>query len=293
MNIAIYGRNFGNNFTGMAIQLFEELKKNNINIFINNIFFNFLKEKCCYNLINAELYHSELPKDKKIDFLFSIGGDGTFLEAASLICNSKIPILGINTGRLGFLSYVNSKNLISSINQTLLGNYSIEKRMMLDINAENNFYGNNNYCLNDFVVQKKSSLSMIKTKIFSNNSLINTYLSDGIIISTPTGSTAYSLSCGGPIIEPKSDVFLISAIANHNLTVRPIIVSADSELRVVFESAINNILVSMDYRSFEVDKIKSIIIKKAYNYIHFVNLFENNYFRTLSEKLYWGSDLRN
>ncbi len=292
MNIAIYGRNFGNNFTGMAIQLFEELKSNNVNIFINKKFYIFLKEKIYYNLLNATLFENELPKNTKIDFLFSVGGDGTFLEASSLIYNSSIPILGINTGRLGFLSYVNSKILIMSIQQVLQGKFTTEKRMLLDVNAGNNFYGNNSYCLNDFVVQKKSSSSMIKTKVFINNSLLNTYLSDGIIISTPTGSTAYSLSCGGPIIEPKSEVILITPIANHNLTVRPIVVSANSEIQVVFESSINHLLVSMDYRSFEIDKIKSINIKKSDKYIYFVNLFENNYFLTLSEKLYWGLDIR-
>lgn len=179
-----------------------------------------------------------------------------------------------------------------SIQQVLEGKFTIEKRMLLDVSAENNFYGNNSYCLNDFVVQKKSSSSMIKTKVFVNNSLLNTYFSDGIIISTPTGSTAYSLSCGGPIIEPQSEVILITPIANHNLTVRPIVVSANSEIKVVFDSPINHLLVSMDYRSFEIDKIKSISIKKADKYISFVNLFENNYFLTLSEKLYWGLDIR-
>ncbi|MDR2834819.1 MAG: NAD kinase [Bacteroidales bacterium] len=293
MNIAIYGRNFGNNFIGLAIQLFEELKNNNTKIYINNNFNEFLKNKFLLYFPNVIIYEQELPKDEKIDFLLSIGGDGTFLESATIVGDSEIPILGINTGRLGFLAYVNSKNFVNSIKQLLNGNFTIDKRMMLEIEAEPNFYGNKNFCLNEFAIQKKSRLSMIKTKIFADDCLINTYWSDGVIVATPTGSTAYSLSCGGPIVVPHSDVFLITPIANHNLTVRPLIISAQTELKIVVESHIDNILLSMDYRSFDLICSKEIKIRKAKFYINFVNLFENNYFCTLSEKLYWGLDLRN
>lgn len=294
MNIAIYGRSFGNSFTGMAIQLFEELKNYGVKLFINDNFYTFLKNNISYNLSSAIIYKNDnFPKDEKIDFLLSIGGDGTFLESACIVGRLDIPILGINTGRLGFLSYVNSKNLIISIRQLFENNFQIDQRMMLDVYATNNFYENNNLCLNEFTVQKKEKSSMIKTKIYADNNLITTYRSDGVIISTPTGSTAYSLSCGGPIVVPHSDVFLITAIANHNLTVRPLVISSNTELKIILDSNSDNLLLSMDYRSYDVKNLKEIFIKKSKYNIKFVNLFENYYFRTLSEKLFWGADYRN
>jgi NAD+ kinase len=293
MNIAIYGRNFGNNFSGMAIQLFEELKRSNVQVYINKKFYSFVKEKIYYIPQVEGIYDKELPSDIKIDFLLSIGGDGTFLESATIVKNSGIPILGVNTGRLGFLSYVSSNNIIPAIKQLFENNYTIDKRMLLEVNAQDEFYGDINFCLNEFSVQKKSKLNMIKTKVYADDNYINTYWSDGLIIATPTGSTAYSLSCGGPIIVPHSDVILITPIANHNLTVRPLVISAQSEIKVVIDANEDNILVSLDYRAYSIKNIKTISIKKSNFYINFVNLFENNYFSTLREKLMWGIDLRN
>ena len=293
MNIAIYGRNFGNSFSGMAIQLFEELKKHKVNIYINKVFYEFICSKLIYSPIIAGTYEKKLPQDIKIDFLLSIGGDGTFLESATVVGESGVPILGVNTGRLGFLAYINSTNLISSIHQLINGNYSIDYRMMLDVSGEDGFELDTNFCLNEFAVQKKSRLNMIKTKIYADDNYINTYWGDGLIIATPTGSTAYSLSCGGPIVVPHSNVFSITPIANHNLTVRPLIISAESQLKIVIESNEDNVLLSLDYRTYNIKSNKIFYIKKLNFYINFVNLFENNYFSTLREKLMWGIDLRN
>jgi len=293
MNIAIYGRNFGNNFSGMALQLFEELKKNNIKIYINKKFYEFIKTKILYTPIVEGIYETELPSDLKIDFLLSIGGDGTFLESATIVKNNNIPILGINTGRLGFLSYMNSNDLIWGINQLISGDYRIEKRMLLEVQAEDEFYGNINFCLNEFTVQKKSRLNMIKIKVYADENYINTYWSDGLIIATPTGSTAYSLSCGGPIVAPNSNVILITPIANHNLTVRPLIISAESKIKIIIDSNESNVLASLDYRYFGIKNTKKITVEKANFQINLVNLYENNYFSTLRGKLMWGIDLRN
>ena len=293
MNIAIYGRNFGNSFNGMAIQLFEELKQNEINLFINRKFHDFITAKVFYHPYNAVIYENELPENVKFDFLLSIGGDGTFLESATIVKDSEIPMLGINTGRLGFLAYVNTNNLLWAIKQLMSGEFTIDTRMLLQVESEDKFYGNINFCLNEFAVQKKSHLNMIKTKVYANNNYINTYWSDGLIIATPTGSTAYSLSCGGPIVAPHSNVILITPIANHNLTVRPLIIPADSEIKITIESPESKVLASLDYRAYSMIKPKEITIKKAKFNINFVNLFENTYFSTLRGKLMWGTDLRN
>ncbi len=165
--------------------------------------------------------------------------------------------------------------------------------MLLTVESDDKFYGDKNFCLNDFTLQKKSGLKMIKLKVFVDDCYINTYLSDGLIVSTPTGSTAYSLSCGGPIVVPHSEVILITPIANHNLTVRPLIVSGKSEIKIQIESIDEKILASLDYRSFGLKKVKKIIVKKANMYINFVNLFDNTYFSTLREKMMWGTDIRN
>ncbi|HOE38799.1 MAG TPA: NAD kinase [Bacteroidales bacterium] len=293
MNIAIFGRNFGNSFNGMAIQLFEELKKREVNIYINNKFFDFISQKVLYKPLAKGIYQNSLPKNVKFDFVFSLGGDGTFLEAASLVGDLGIPMLGINTGKLGFLSYVSSNNLLLALNLIFEKEYSLEKRMLIQIETENKFYGDKNFCLNDFVIQKKSRLSMIKTKVYADGNFINTYWSDGLIISTPTGSTAYSMSCGGPIVAPTSNVFVITPIANHNLTVRPLVISANSEIEISIDSEEGKVLASLDHRAYGIDNLKKILIKRANFHINFVNLFKNTYFSTLREKLMWGTDIRN
>ncbi|HOK39081.1 MAG: NAD kinase [Bacteroidales bacterium] len=292
MNIAIYGRGFGNSFNGMIIQLFEEFKIRNVKVFLNKSFHEFITKKVLYFPEVEGLFENELPGDIKIDFFISIGGDGSFLESASIVKDSGIPIVGINTGRLGILAYVNATNLLKSINQIIEGDYILDKRMLLEIYSENRFYGNLNFCLNDFTIQKYSKLNMIKTKVCADDNYINTYWSDGLIFATPTGSTAYSMSCGGPIVVPGSNVITITPIANHNLTVRPLVLSADTELKVSVDSSEAKILVSLDHRAYVVKNNVEFFIKKAKFNINFVNLLKNNYFSTLRNKLMWGIDAR-
>jgi NAD+ kinase len=293
MNIAIYGRNFGNSFNGMAIQLFEELKRNNVSVYINRKFNEFVCSKVFYHPEVVGVYENILPEGVDFDFLFSIGGDGTFLESATVVKDSGIPVVGINTGRLGFLAYINTNNLLWAIKQLLAGDFTIDARMLLEVSSPEKFYGDINFCLNEFAIQKKSRLSMIKTKVYADGNYINTYWSDGLIIATPTGSTAYSLSCGGPIVAPHSNVILITPIANHNLTVRPLVLSANSEIKITVDSVEGKVLASLDYRAYGVGNLKEIYINKAKFNINFVNLFENTYFSTLRGKLMWGTDLRN
>ncbi len=297
MNIGIYGRNFGTGFYGMAIQLFEELKSKNANIYVKDKFNEFLNTKTSYFPEIKGTFSDKLPSDVKFDLMLSIGGDGTFLETASVVGDSGTPILGINTGKMGFLSYVNANNLIWALRQFFSKEYCINKRMLLSVDSENKFYGDINFCLNEFSVQKSTSPKMIKIKVYADDDYINTYWSDGLIVSTPTGSTAYSLSNGGPIIHPETDAIVITPIANHNLTVRPLVLSGNSKISVIVESTKEKVLASLDYRSYDLcpktttkTKIK---IKKADYYIYFVSLLKNNYFSTLRNKLMWGSDIRN
>lgn len=297
MNIAIYGRVFSSSFNGMAIQLLEELKAYNSNLYIKDNFNEFLNKKLRYFPVTKGLFSNCLPKDVKFDLMLSIGGDGTFLEAATYVRDSGIPMLGINTGKMGFLSYVNANNLLWAIRQFFKKDFIINKRMVLDVCCDNPFYGDLNFCLNEFAIQKSAKLRMVKIKVFANDNYINTYWSDGLLVSTPTGSTAYSLSCGGPIIEPQTDAIVITPIANHNLTVRPLVLSGDSEITVVVESLEDKVLASLDYRTYNLPvktlKDKKIFINKANFHINFVTLLKNNYFSTLRNKLMWGTDIRN
>ncbi len=297
MNFAVYGRSFGNNFNGMAIQLFEELKSKNVNIYIKDSFNDFLNKKIKYYPVVKDVFSDKLPKKTKFDLMLSIGGDGTFLEAATVVGDSGTPILGINTGKMGFLAYVNESNIIKAIEQFFNKEYLINKRMLLTVESEDKFYGDINFCLNELAIHKKAKLKMIKIKAYADDNYINTYWSDGIIISTPTGSTAYSLSCGGPIIDPDADAIVITPIANHNLTVRPLVLSGNSKITIEIDSPEANAMASMDYRTFylsdKATKPNKIEIKKANFYINFVRLSDNNYFCTLRNKLMWGTDIRN
>ena len=238
------------------------------------------------NLINDI---SEIKEN--VDFLISIGGDGTFLDAASLVKFSNIPILGINTGRLGFLSSVNVKDTENALLALKNNAYKLHKRMLLQLNP--NVLGHESYALNDICIQRVSeSASMITIEVSVDDKHLNTYWCDGLIISTPTGSTAYSLSCGAPIIVPNSEVFLLTPIAPHSLTVRPIIIPSSSKIDVKVKGRNNKFLLAVDSSLSTMETDKNITIRKSSNYVNVVLLKNQNFFKTISQKLMWGIDRR-
>jgi NAD+ kinase len=232
---------------------------------------------------------SEL-KDK-VDFLISMGGDGTFLEAASLVRFSNIPIFGINTGRLGFLSSVNVKDTENALSALKNNAYRLHKRMLLQLNPD--LLGNENYALNDICFQRVSeSSSMITIEVSVDDKPLNTYWCDGLIISTPTGSTAYSLSCGGPIIVPDSEVFLLTPIAPHSLTVRPMIIPSTCKIDVKVKGRNSKFLLAVDSSSSIMDTEKNITIRKSNHCVNIVLLKNQHFFKTIGQKLMWGADRR-
>jgi NAD+ kinase len=293
MNIAIYGRKFGKSFNGAAIQLFEALIDGGAKLYFNEPFYNFLSSHIIYAPKHEMLYRDELPSNIDFDIALCIGGDGTFLETATYMYKREIPILGINSGRMGFLSTVGHKMLLSATKQILENNFTVEDRILLEITSPENLFGTHNFALNDFTIQKHSTLNMIKIRVDCNGEYLNTYWSDGLIVSTPTGSTAYSLSCNGPILIPNTDCFVITPIANHNLTVRPVVVPASSIITLHVEGAEQQILTSLDYKTQTIKNNNQIRIKKSNFKIKVVILQQNNYFSTLREKLMWGVDIRN
>ena len=227
-----------------------------------------------------------------LDFIVSIGGDGTILSAVEITADSGVPIIGVNTGRLGFLANVSSDGFMNAFGALLNGNYSIDKRSLLQLESNTNLFSFN-YALNDFVLHKKETSSMMTVHAFLNGEPLNSYWADGLITSTPTGSSGYSLSCGGPILFPKSSSLVVTPIAPHNLNVRPVIIPDDQVLSFEIEGRSTQFLASLDSRSATIDQSVQIAIRKADFSIHLVRFEGDTFLKTLRNKMLWGYDNRN
>jgi NAD+ kinase len=292
MKVAVYGRNFKPDFNVSIFNLFENLKRNNAQVFIFESFYQFLKQKVNFKPDISEVFKNNKDITKNIDLFLSIGGDGTFLEAITIVRDMGIPIVGINSGQLGFLATISKEELDDSIKDILENRYSLEERTLIKLETSGMIFGDFNYALNEITVQKEGS-TMITIQAFINNEFLNSYWADGLIISTPTGSTAYSLSVGGPIVIPNSNNFIISPIAPHNLTVRPIVIPDHNELVLKVNSRGSKFIVSLDSRSELVNNSVELKIKRADFKIKIIKLERHNFFSTIRNKLMWGADKRN
>jgi len=293
MQIAIYGINFVESFNDAVYKIFEKLNKNKIKIFIYKPFYDFIEENLFFTPKIDGFFSNNSELSDKTDIIFSIGGDGTFLKCVSLMQQKSIPILGINSGRLGFLAYISKEKISSVIDKIIEGQYAEEERTLIKIEGTTEIFKNFGYGLNELTVQKKDSSSMISIDVFINNKFLNTYWADGLIIATPTGSTAYSLSVGGPIIAPVSENFVITPIAPHNLTVRPIVLPDSSIITIKVHSRSENYLAALDFRSEILSSDCQITIKKADFKIRMIKPQNINFYTTLRNKLLWGLDKRN
>jgi NAD+ kinase len=292
MKIAIYGRPTNDNTSEHIQLLFHTLNEYKTEICIYEPFYHFLKQKLQLNdSIKTFTSHNNIKG--QVDYMLSLGGDGTFLEALAFVRDSGIPILGINTGRLGFLSNVAKTEINIAIKALSEKKYSIEKRALLSVTAPANLFGEVNYGLNELTILKKDSSAMITIHTYINGDYLNSYFADGLIIATPTGSTAYSLSCGGPLVMPGSQNFVITPIAPHNLNVRPLVISDSSVITLKVEGRSNHYLVSLDSRSEVIDASIELTLKKAGFYANLIQLENQNFFNTLRNKLLWGLDKRN
>lgn len=227
-----------------------------------------------------------------VDVLICVGGDGTILDTLNIVRDSKVPVLALNTGRLGFLADVQVDLLDAAIDDIEKGNYFIESRSMLKLDSSEKIF-DYNFALNDFVIHKKETSSMIVVHAYLNGEFLNSYWSDGLIISTPTGSTGYSLSCGGPIIFPKSDSFVITPIAPHNLNVRPVVVPDDVVISFEIEGRASSYLASLDARSQSISGEVNMAVRKADHPLQLLRLSNIHFLDTLRNKLHWGFDRRN
>jgi len=228
-----------------------------------------------------------------LDFFLSIGGDGTLLDSVCLVGNKEIPILGLNTGRLGFLATVATDKIEDAVEQLAMGNYQIESRTLLSLSSSKTLFHGVNFALNEFTIHKKDTSSMITVHTYIDEKYLNSYWADGLIVATPTGSTGYSLSCGGPLISPGAKNFVITPVSPHNLNVRPIIVSDESEIRFEIEGRTDKFMISLDSRSTSISSALKLSVKKEAFSAKLVKLPSYHFFDTLRQKLHWGLDMRN
>jgi len=293
MKIGIVGRNFNTDFSKYIVEFFKVLKEKKIQVAIYQPFYEFIKKHAAFDPPGEFLFARTEDAPGDIDFLVSIGGDGTFLESIMFLKKFDIPVIGLNSGRLGFLANISREEISEALNAIISGHYELDKRTLLTLSSESQVFGNHNFALNDATIQKKDTM-MITIDTYLNNEYLNTYWTDGLIISTPTGSTAYSLSVGGPIILPGAGNFVIAPIAPHNLTVRPLVIPDSAEIRLEVRSRSGKFLISVDNRTEIMDCGQNVFsIRKAAFQLRMVKLPFNNVYATLRNKLMWGADIRN
>jgi NAD+ kinase len=291
MNIAVYGRQFNDSVLPYIQQVFDALAQHPVEVYIHHLLHASLQGQI--NNIQYPILEPERPLAGFIDVVITLGGDGTMLDMVTLIGDSKIPVIGINFGRLGFLASVNKSDIAAAIQAVVNREFSLDAREMICIESEIEFFGKSNYALNDITIHKRDDAAMISIHAYLNGEFLNTYWADGIIISTSTGSTAYSLSCGGPIIFPQSDAIVVTPVSPHNLNVRPIVLPDTCTLTFEVETRSANYLISCDSRTAVIDTSIKFDIKKANFRFNLIRLNNESYLDTLRNKLLWGLDARN
>lgn len=291
MKIGIHGKDFNEETKKFIQTVFDELKSRDAHIELSEEYAEIVKN-ADINLPDFSVYN-EKEDLSYLDFLFTLGGDGTLLEAVTHVRKSRVPILGINTGRLGFLATTARSEFEKAIEALYQERFTYDERTLLKLESNQELFDGLNFGLNDFTILKKDTSSMIVVHAFIDGEFLNSYWADGIIVSTPTGSTGYSISCGGPLVLPQSNNFILTPVSPHNLTVRPIVVPDSCELSFTVEGRSKNFLISMDSRYETIDEDAELRIKKENFTARLVKLEDNNYFKTLRQKLNWGFDIRN
>ncbi len=291
MRIAIYGRQFNDSVLPFVQQLFDSLAAHGVEIYVHHQLYESLTGRF------AHLQYHNLEADRPIkdfiDIFITIGGDGTMLDIVSIIRDTGIPVIGINFGRLGFLASINKSDIAAAVDAVVSQRYTIDSRELIKIDSEAKLFGDNNFALNDITIHKRDDAAMITMHAYLDGEFLNSYWGDGIIISTSTGSTAYSLSCGGPIIFPQSNSIAVTPVSPHNLNVRPIVLPDSAKLTFEVETRSANYLISCDSRTEVIDKAIKFDICKAAFRLNLLRLNNESYLSTLRNKLLWGLDARN
>lgn len=294
MKVAIFGQYYQNDTRPIIKDIFVFFNKNNVEMVIEENFLKILYEQ---EIIAKQYktFSSYADLDQSFDILVSIGGDGTILRAATYVRNSGIPIVGINAGRLGFLAKVQKENIESFLQIVINKEYTISERTLLKLQCDPEIEELNqiNFAMNEVTVSRKDTTSMITIETSLNNEYLNSYWADGLIISTPTGSTGYSLSCGGPVLTPDVKSLVITPIAPHNLNARPLVIPDTTEIKLKVSGREENYLVSLDSRIISISNNTVLTIKKADFKINMIEIPSETFLKTLRNKLLWGEDKRN
>lgn len=292
MKVAIYSRGLDFEQENPLLMLIEELARYDTTILIfHQLLEQFTLPKHLHEKITPFKTTDDL--DEQIDCLISLGGDGTLLDTVTLVKNKNIPILGINFGRLGFLASISKEELGSAVDSLINHTYLIDKRSLMHLDSNEDLFGETPFALNEFAIHKRDISPMVKIHTYLNGEFLNTYWADGLIVSTPTGSTGYNMSCNGPIMFPESACFVITPVAPHNLNVRSIIVPDTNVISFEVESRADQFICALDARREIVTKSIQLAVRREKFGINLVRLNENSFLSTLRTKLTWGLDKRN
>lgn len=292
MNVAIYGPKITKENNVYFKEVLDTLAAFGWNpILEKNLKSQMVKKMNVSNKMDEFSSHSDFHKG--IDLAMSIGGDGTFIKSVGFVRDSGVPILGVNTGRLGFLATISKDQIHSTMEQVKQKKFEHQKRSLLRIDTEENIFGEDNFALNEVTFHKKDTSSMLTVHAYLDSNYLNSYWADGLIVATPTGSTAYSLSCGGPIITPGCQVHILTPIAAHNLNVRPMVVPDHMPIKVSIEGRERKYLISLDGNSKNIREGEEVLVTKAEFMINVIKFEENNFLDTIRNKMMWGIDKRN
>lgn len=292
MKIAVYGKAISGEHTPYLNLMLDKVRLSGAELYVYQPFLTSLMQYTGLSDVAGTFSnHADFPQHA--DILLSIGGDGTLLDTLPLVRDTGIPLLGINTGRLGFLSSVSRHDIDSAMEALLKGSFGIQERTLIQLDSPSGLFGEINYALNEATVFRKEATSLIVIQVYVNDIFVNAYWADGLILATPTGSTAYSLSAGGPILTPDSGNFVITPIATHNLSVRPIVIPDSSIIRIKVVGRHTQYTLSMDSRLAVIDQSYELIFSKAPFKIRLVETEGKDFFSTIREKLLWGLDVRN
>lgn len=291
MNVIFFGKKIQGKTVAEFQQIVDAVYQYCHQVFLHEGTYVALKDEIRFGS-QTRLVQSASEIDVPVNLLISVGGDGTFLDSLSIIKQTRIPVFGVNMGRLGFLSAVSSQQIETALQAITAGEYLIEKRLLIEIENEPSLQGGN-LAANDVCIQRLHSVGMITIDVTIDGCHLNTYRADGLIVATPTGSTAYSLGCGGPIVVPTTEVFILTPIAPHSLTVRPIVVSSASRIEISVKCRGDEFALSVDSHNYQISKEETIKLRKSDHFLHLLTLKNQHFYHTISQKLKWGIDSRN
>ena len=292
MLIALYNRTFEEADVHTIIRILTLLERENMQLVFFKCFYDRLQPY--YSCANTpQLFTNKRDLPRHTDMMLSLGGDGTMLDAVCFVGNSSIPLIGVNLGRLGFLAAIPEEEVEGAIMSLARGSYTLEKRTLIHLDSSIPLFDGSPFALNEFTIGRQDTSSMIKIHTYLNGEFLNTYWADGLIVATPTGSTGYSLSCGGPVVFPQTSSFVITPVAPHNLNTRPIVVPDDNVISFEIEGRSEQFLCTMDARTEIIKSTVQLAVKKETFTISLVRPDEHNFLNTIRQKLYWGIDKRN